>query len=200
MVLGRGHAIDAKNEAASIAHLLGCPAQNVVTLQQVHGALVHRLDGPPGHSLEGDGLFTYTRGLVLVVRTADCLPVFFSNAGERPVAGIVHAGWRGLDHQIIRIALDQAKARSGQLAVWFGPAIGADVYEVGPEVAERFSAVAKADRPNKFYLDLCAQAKQQLPRGTDPDTEWNECTYKNRDFYSHRRGDAGRNYNLIWME
>ena len=63
-------------------------------MHQLHSDIVHRLDEAPGGKLEGDALMTNVPGLLLVIRTADCLPVLLVDAENRAVAA-VHCGWRG---------------------------------------------------------------------------------------------------------
>ena len=67
------------------------------------------------------------------VLTADCLPVVLCDtAGTR--AGIAHAGWRGLAGGVIERCVAAMERPAGELLAWLGPAIGAESYEVGPEV------------------------------------------------------------------
>ena len=47
----------------------------LVTLKQVHSAVVHHVKSPATEKLVGDGLITNTAGLVLAIGTADCMPV-----------------------------------------------------------------------------------------------------------------------------
>ena len=69
------------------------------------------------------------------VLTADCLPVVLCDvAGAR--IGIAHAGWRGLAGGVIERCVAAMERPAGELLAWLGPAIGAESYEVGPEVRE----------------------------------------------------------------
>lgn len=70
----------------------------VAHMKQVHGGDVRLVDAPGRY--ECDGLFTAATGLVLVVRTADCLPLVLYSAKER-VAGVVHMGWRSAEAGIL---------------------------------------------------------------------------------------------------
>ncbi len=215
---------DGRRRAAECDFLAGqfgvAPGQ-VFGLAQVHGTRVHHIDtralaGPPAGPVfaEGDGLFTGATGVVLVIRTADCLPVFFTlrDAHDRVFGvGAVHAGWKGLRSGVIEAGLDAACEALGKPAaveIAIGPAIGADRYEVGAEVAGEFPLVpARPGRPGKFWLDLGANARRRTQ-------DWEQtrsvpvrisrtleaCTGERNDrFYSHRAGDAGRNLNCIQM-
>ena len=46
-----------------------------VLLKQVHSDVVHFIEEPPQRTLRGDGALTRLPGLLLAIRTADCLPV-----------------------------------------------------------------------------------------------------------------------------
>jgi polyphenol oxidase len=112
-----------------------------VIMRQVHSDLAHRIDAAPEGRLEGDALMTRVPGLLLVVRTADCLPAFLVDEENRAVAA-VHCGWRGTQERILEkavraMARDYGSAPEDMLAA-LGPCIGSTCYEVGPEVRTSF--------------------------------------------------------------
>ena len=89
---------------------------------------------------DADGLVSAHAGLVVGVRTADCVPLLFLAPGSRWSAA-VHAGWRGT---LARIAAGAVEAAAGagvdaaDLQVAVGPSIGPCCYQVGEEVAGPF--------------------------------------------------------------
>jgi len=112
-----------------------------VIMRQLHSDTIHRLSGVPAGKLEGDALMTSVPWLLLVIRTADCLPVFLVDAKNRAAAA-VHCGWRGTEKRILEKAV-QAMTRSygakpGRMLAALGPCIGSACYEVGPEVRKSF--------------------------------------------------------------
>lgn len=112
-----------------------------VIMRQLHSDTIHRLSEAPAGKLEGDALMTDVPGLLLVIRTADCLPVFLVDAKNRAVAA-VHCGWRGTEKRILEKAVE-AMGRAygsepGAMLAALGPCIGSPCYEVGPEVRESF--------------------------------------------------------------
>ena len=112
-----------------------------VIMHQLHSDVIHRVDSVPPEKLEGDALMTNVPGLVLVIRTADCLPVLLVDDENRAVAAI-HCGWRGTEKRILEKAVKAMGEAYGSnpatmLAV-LGPCIGAACYEVGPEVRKAF--------------------------------------------------------------
>lgn len=112
-----------------------------VIMRQLHSDVVHRIDVPPAAKLEGDALMTDVPGLLLVIRTADCLPVLVVDEPHGAVAA-VHCGWRGTERRILEKAVrDMGKAYGSDpagLKAALGPCIGAACYEVGDEVREGF--------------------------------------------------------------
>lgn len=124
-----------------------------VVMRQVHSDRVHRLSGPPEGRLEGDALITDRPGLLLVVRTADCLPVLLVDETQRAVAA-VHAGWRGTRSRILEKTVRAMESAFGtkpaELAAAMGPCIGPCCYEVGPEVREAFE---RSGFPTSLFAD-----------------------------------------------
>ena len=112
-----------------------------VIMRQLHSDRIHRLGAAPARKLEGDALMTNVPGLLLVIRTADCLPVLLVDPKRRAVAA-VHCGWRGTEKRILEKAVLAMRgaygSEPGDMLAALGPCIGASCYEVGPEVREGF--------------------------------------------------------------
>jgi len=152
----------------------GLPSpQATVAAEQVHGASLaavwsrSSIAAVPGC----DALLTNVPGIALVVRSADCLPIFFADAA-RGVVGLAHAGWRGLSAWLpsrVIAALQQLyHSRPEDLQVAIGPAIRACCYEVGPEFRARFGAYVQ-ERRGRRTCDLIGVAADQLRRcGVSP--------------------------------
>ena len=85
-----------QNRSLVAAALAPDSATSLVSLSQVHSAVVHTLAAPPAEGaprLEGDGMVTATRGLALGILTADCAPVLLADP-QAQVIGAAHAGWK----------------------------------------------------------------------------------------------------------
>ncbi|MDX2175815.1 MAG: polyphenol oxidase family protein [Candidatus Sumerlaeia bacterium] len=195
-----------ENLSARLLELLGGidgrPPRRAVFAGQVHGAAVREPAPGGGSELlpECDGLFTREPGTVLVIRTADCLPVvLWDRRGS--AAAVLHAGWRGTYGNILAegaAAFAAAGMAAGELGCWIGPSICGGCYEVSPELAAQF-----ADRFGDEHryrdgrlIDLRALNALQAERaGLDPaaiHTE-PECTRcGSGDFPSHRRDAEAR--------
>lgn len=138
-----------------LAAHLGSPGAVVCHARQVHGADVLPLDGrspdAPGVLFAGDGdaLLTREGGRLLVVSTADCVPLLLLDERTGWTAA-VHAGWRGAAARIADAVLDALAARGAapsSLVALFGPSISRDVYEVGPEVVEALASAHGGSLP-----------------------------------------------------
>jgi len=82
------------------------------------------------------------------------------------------------------------------------PSITVDSYEVGKDIADTFPSDCVVQK-NSFFLDLQKCVIQSLEKiGIDNSNIFNTnmCTFlNNADLFSHRRGDAGRNLNCIYV-
>jgi len=113
--------------------------------------------------VDADGLVTSDSSVALAILVADCVPVLIVDPTTARVA-VVHAGWRGLAGSVLSNALDLF-ARADELHVLLGPAISMASYQVGPEVAGRFTDVPGAlapDAGDRQRLDLRRVAAHQL--------------------------------------
>jgi len=112
-----------------------------VIMRQLHTDIVHRLDAAPEGKLEGDALLTNAPGLLLVIRTADCLPVLLFDEPNQAVAA-VHCGWRGTERRILEKAVramgEAYGSKPEEMIAALGPCIGPACYEVGPEVRDAY--------------------------------------------------------------
>jgi len=159
-----------------------------IWMKQVHGRAVIDADRASGLA-EADAAVTRTRATVCIVKIADCMPVLLA-AEDASVAGIAHAGWRGLSSGVIEATLDAMSVDPRNVVAWLGPAIGPRVYEVGEDVKAVFPEHAlKPSRPGHWLLDLYAAARERLEkRGVKRVHGGGFCTYSESErFFSYRR-------------
>jgi polyphenol oxidase len=176
-----------------------------VLLDQIHSDIIHRVRNVPGTRLRGDALITDKPGLVLAVKTADCLPALIVDEVRRTVAA-VHSGWRGTRQRILEKTIRALKDDPGSdpAALWvaLGPCIGASCYEVGTDVRESFAGAGfpdsvfeeRASAPGRFLLDLREANLHQLDRAgvrRDRVFSLDACTHCRPELISYRR-DGGR--------
>ena len=138
---------------------LGVEHFALASVRQVHSASVYQIwrttsgelecrlcgdnqpEQPGVAQPEGDALLTGEAGILLSVRTADCLPVLLVDPKHRAVAA-VHAGWRGVLGRLVEKAVGEMRRGYGSepqsLLAVLGPSIRACCYEVGEDVLEAF--------------------------------------------------------------
>jgi YfiH family protein len=173
----------------------GINPEGLVTAQQVHGckvAVVTRADG--GQEIEAaDGLVTADPGVSIAIFTADCVPVFFAGAAGKKVAGIAHAGWRGLEAGIIGKTVELLKNEFGvaaeEVTAAIGPHIQKCCYETGPELREKFGV-----HSSEKNLDLSSIALKQLEAaGIRRVSASGLCTCHERGLFFSFRGEKTDN-------
>ncbi|MDH5447059.1 MAG: peptidoglycan editing factor PgeF [Gammaproteobacteria bacterium] len=185
---------------------LGLPGEPA-WLEQTHSIEVvdaSQIEGVP----KADAAYAHQAGTVCVVMTADCLPVLMTNH-QGSIVAATHAGWRGLVDGILEATLNQSGLVPAETLAWFGPGIGAEVYEVGDEVRQAFLKYPMHDETpfvphgdGKYLMDMYALARQRLnAAGVTAIYGGSACTYSQPDdFFSYRRdGVTGRMASLIWM-
>jgi YfiH family protein len=171
---------------------------------QVHGSavrVVHNFADARNDTENCDALTTRTAGILLGVKTADCVPLLVGDARTGAVAGI-HAGWRGTVAGVVSQTLTRMKEEFGSrpedLRVAIGPAASGCCYEVGSEVIEAFlmSFPAMKDhlkptREGHALIDLQKANRDLLvAAGVDPERIHPSpfCTMERTDlFFSYRQ-------------
>ncbi len=175
--------------------LLGVKPEKLVMVKQVHESKVVVAENPDRAFLEtaADGIVTQVPGLVLGIRTADCVPVFFWDP-VRKVAGIAHGGWKGVKDGIINQMLKtfekKFRARPADLRVAIGPSIRRCHYEVGKEFLGYFPGFYFAQDALKGHLDLVGVIKKRLVKRGVLEGQIDDsglCTVcENAKFFSYR--------------
>jgi YfiH family protein len=211
---GVRHFFGTRRHATNLAVEAGIPIQRLsgmaestwlLSVKQVHGtdalvvdrALTQEDRFPGGW----DALVTDRPGVMVAVRTADCVPVLVHDPKRRVVAAI-HAGWRGAVAGIVPKTIALMESRFGsdpaQLRVSIGPSAGVCCYEVDEPVLASLahacrdqSKVVKAQPGGQVHLDLKALIREQVQAaGASPDaiSAVNLCTICHADlFFSYRR-------------
>ncbi|MGC9349252.1 MAG: peptidoglycan editing factor PgeF [Anaerolineae bacterium] len=179
----------------------------VISPHQVHGAKVAEVGVRDAGKVipDTDALITREQGVALLLRFADCVPVLFYDPVHR-VAGLAHAGWRGVAAGVAPITVQAMMRRYGARPedVWagVGPSIGQHHYRVGVEVVDAVCATLPAEasvalkKDGSWYLDLPGAVFAQLRAVGVRQVELSDiCTACRTDeWYSHRAesGTTGR--------
>ena len=145
-----------------VAEAIGVGADRLVIINQVHGRDVVNANEATAES-SGDVIVDFGDEFAIAVVVADCLPMLLVDE-DSPTLAVVHAGWRGLQSNVLASALEHFEHHDAVHA-FLGPSISAAAYQVGPEVAQNFADVPGAltpDAADRSRLDLRAVAVAQL--------------------------------------
>lgn len=138
---------------------VGAGNHTLAALRQVHATHIFRVERlrrtgmeyfPAGSALPiprgellpvGDALITQQPGILLSIRTADCLPVLLVDPVHRAVAAL-HAGWRGtlarLAEKVVGVMRGEFQSDPRRMIAVIGPGIRVCCYSVGEEVVSAF--------------------------------------------------------------
>jgi polyphenol oxidase len=115
----------------------------LVQVRQIHSSIIRRVDAPEVDASAGDGIITNTSGLLLAIKTADCVPVLVADV-KRRVVGAFHAGWRGTVARVAEKGVGEMRRQFDSaprdLRAVIGPCIRKCCYSVGPEVRAEFES------------------------------------------------------------
>jgi polyphenol oxidase len=173
--------------------------------RQVHGAAVIAVAEPGGGAGHpADGLVTARDDVAIAVLTGDCAPVAL--ASPEGVAGVAHAGWRGLYAGIIEATVEAMRALGATtVEALLGPCIHPECYAFGAEdldrVADRFGESVRAtDRDGHPALDIPAGVAIALQRcDATLAVDVGICTACGADHWSWRaRQDTARQATVVW--
>ena len=151
-----------------------------------------------------DGIFSNNKNHSLIVRTADCLPIFFIHQNDN-IFGVLHAGWKGLKNEIIRESTNLLKNYADDLSemiVFIGPSISQKNYEVKNEFINYFGSSFIKNVDDKLFCNLKEIAKSQLNEiGITRVIDSNQCTYENENYHSFRKNKTSeRMVGVIYYE
>jgi hypothetical protein len=142
---------------------------------QIHSADVRQVkdlvDAEDGN-YKMDALVSDAKGILLGVKTADCVPVLIGDVNTKAFAA-VHAGWRGTVQSIVINAIEKMREFYGtfpeDLICAIGPAATCKNYEIGAEVMDAFREnflniehLFIPTKENHALIDLHTANKEQL--------------------------------------
>lgn len=209
-----------------LASRVGAHAEDTVCAPQIHSDRLRYvgaanrgegvLDVAPS---KGDGFYTAERGVVLLVRTADCAPILLAGlrADGTPAVCAVHAGWRGAAAGIALIAVAAMRSLgvgADSIRAAIGPCASFENYEVGEDMRDEVIASAGADFAARhireyrgaLHADVAAMNREFLLAGGVPEDGIDVagiCTVAGcARFHSHRatKGNRGTMGNVICIE
>jgi len=190
-----------------LSEQLDLTVDSTVNIRQVHGdkiisVLETDVDAAPEVLEEADGIITGAVDLPIMIRTADCVPIFVYDLSQKRM-GLFHAGREGTKKKILLKGLESMNARPENVKIAFGPAIRGCCYEVREGILEDFPNDL-IQRGERYYVDLVkVNRTQALEYGIQEDhmEDCGICTCCDEHYFSYRRNgkNAGRNISLMML-
>lgn len=193
-----GDMLKEQNRPRLLKHL-GLNPKNLVTVHQMHSTNIIKVSKPEeaNSNTRADGLITDQPGIYLGILTADCLPIAFYDPA-RGAIGLIHAGWKGLDQDIIHNLIQTMQHHFGSdpqdLLVEIGPSIGPCCYTHLSDLKQKgdpkWQPYILKDHDGSYVLDLWSFAENQLLKSGVPKGNIDNpkiCTYHTNQYFSHRK-------------
>lgn len=156
----------------------------MVSAEQVHGAEVAKVGRAEAGKVvsQTDALITRESGLTLVVRVADCGPVWL-HCAKTGALGLVHSGRKGTELGIVPATIRKMKR------------------EFGAEPNQMLALLGPCIRPPHYDVDFASEIIRQLKNeGIAEIADSGLCTASEPEsFYSYRRekGQTGRHFAVV---
>ena len=169
------------------------PPKDVVHMHQVHEANVAIVSSAPSEPIPNtDAVVTHIPGVVLAVKTADCLPLLILH-NTQPIIAAIHAGRKSTQSSIVLATIKTIQNTfhcGDDFTFWFGPSICKACYQI--------------DQETDLHFDLIGENESQIASVINAPTiiKSNRCTKCENDvFFSYRGGDRlSRLYSLIRLK
>lgn len=198
------------NELPKVLKDIGLDYGSINVTRQVHSnniAIAH--DHGINFYDDTDGLIG-AKGDVLVIKSADCLPVIVYDCINKRIAA-VHSGWKGTANSIVKEAIQKMMglgSRAEDLKIYVGPHIQKNSFEVMDDVKDVFEKnfsyediIFKKDETH-YLIDLGQVVKcDAMSLGVKEENIYISSvdTVTDQHFHSYRRDkkDYGLMYTLV---
>jgi copper oxidase (laccase) domain-containing protein len=128
------------------------------------------------------------------------MPIFFWS-DKTTVFGVIHSGWKGTRDCITEKTIEHLHEEYPGINLHFllGPCIRGNEYEVKEDVSQFFRVDPDSvnERNGKIYLGLERALQNRIKKKGYQLLDSEISNYSNPGYFSHRRGDTGRNLNSI---
>lgn len=194
-----------KTERYIIHFETGISPQRIHFLEQFHGDTIVEISALSDTAPQpGDAMISCEPGTCLVIRTADCIPVMLYDLTQKCIAA-VHSGWRStrknITGKVVCRMINSHGCTPGAIRALILPGISMDSYEVSEDVALQFPG-HYIQTANTYYLSLQSAIRAALRAEGVAEENIHASFYDtfahNTLFFSHRKGDEGRNLNFIY--
>jgi len=167
----------------------------VAWMDQVHGTNIEYADLSSDNNLvypATDGIWTDHSGVMLITKTADCVPLLLWNEHEGIVSAL-HCGWKGFMAGIIESFASTCEEMSwniDEFEVFIGPHLRVDHFEVQQDFIGQIpkdKTKYLLEKNNNNYFDLSKGVFEVLTNhGINSINDCGINTYNNPDYFSYR--------------
>jgi YfiH family protein len=172
--------------------LLRLGAQRLLLLDQQHSDIAYYVDKNYS-TVQGDAMVSDVSGLVLGIKTADCVCVLLSTLDGKAIAA-AHVGWRGAASNLLYNTIELIKKIStDQVCAFISPSIRQASYAVDQRFYDNFLAIKANSKEfflhqnQRLFFDLPGFVKRELTElGVDFILDSNMDTYNSDDYFSFR--------------
>jgi len=175
--------------------------RNFYFMEQVHKTNIKIVDKRKKHFIKGvDGLITNQKGILLLVKTADCLPVLVSDSKKKVIA-VIHSGWRGTVDKIVPKTISKMvnhfHSKPQDLQIFIEPCAHKCCYKTSKTELKDLSDWQKflRKKSNFYYIDLVGKLGDDLIKIgiKKKNIKINPtCTICNKHFFSYTRFKKGK--------
>lgn len=168
---------------------------HVVWMNQIHSPKVQWIDEVSNsvHILPAtDGLVTRLKNVLLVTKTADCVPILLRNEEEKIIAAI-HCGWRGFMAGVLEgfaVLCQQKNIPLEHFSAFLGPHLRVEHFEVQQDFIDQVPAMKKSFlefRGEKIFYNLTKGVVSSLHSfGIQNIEDCGMDTYGNPEYFSYR--------------
>ena len=190
---------------------------------QIHSNYVEKVENENYEYTDIDGLVTDKNGVSLLLKFADCTPIYLYDPVKN-VIGDIHSGWKGTVQKIaqegVNKLIEEYGSKPEDIIACIGPAIGKCHFEVDEDVKDIFEKTFKymnitdkiifkgeiQDNKQKYYIDtnlINRRLLEDVGLKKENIVESNICTVCNGDkMHSYRvdKEKSGRNAAVIGLK
>ncbi len=149
---------DDNENLKKLCELVGLKYQSIYRPVQTHSSEIQIVYIDNVKSQESDGVITQESGILLAVKTADCVPIIFADK-IKGIIGISHQGWKGTLNQLaVKMSkkMVEAGSKKEDINIAIGPAIGLCCFEVKNDVYSQFQKIYP-----QFIEKICNKVEEK---------------------------------------
>ncbi|MFK8137479.1 MAG: polyphenol oxidase family protein [Bdellovibrionales bacterium] len=187
---------------------------SIYHLNQIHSDTIHIVTAgsEPGEISTGDALSTDCYNKILLLKTADCMPIIYYSKTQARITA-AHCGWRGIRSRLHLKALNTFIVPA-DVCIEIGPHLYGQSFQVKEDLIRYFEKdghkiekYLKRDEnstKNKYLFDMTRYVEEEFIKSGVPRDQIKispDCTLDSSKYYSHRAGAnrTQRNYSFIGM-